>query len=606
MVVRRLGALPSSIPRVSQLGAISRQAQSGGSTSMRLGARKSSLFTLMALGGSLAMLLAGCQQSGTTSGATAVADSQQIFKDQIGGIADVKTLDPGKNTDLYSAEVINVVYPGLLVLDPKLAVEPWAATGLPKVSSDGLTYTFTLKSGLKWSDGTPITSETYAYSINRAESPCTASPAAYYLYVLKDALNFNTAETCTAGKITGKVQTLIGDSITTPDAQTLVLTLAQPATYFLEAMTYPTSYAVPEQLISKYPTDWTQHMADNGGLGGSLYKVTLWNHAGKLKLERNDSFWGTKPKLREIDITFYKDTTTAYNSYLSGKDDIGGAPTAQLAQAKTHAGFHQVGVQQIDYYAMNWKIKPFDDVRVRQAFAIALDKTALANNVLHGAVQATNHIVPNGMPGYNPNLNGPDGTNSLTGNTQAANQLATAYATDTKCGTATDFSKCPAVTLTISSGSVDASNEAAAAQQMWNKAMPGWKINITSIDFGTLLTNLNAKTVQFWAIAWIEDYPDPQDWLTTNLACDSAYNSGNACDPQADQLMKTADANPSLTGRLVQYQQAEQILVTKVGWLPTDQATTWWEVRPWVVNFNVAAGGLTPLDTWQQIYIAKH
>ena len=70
--------------------------------------------------------------------------------------------------------------------------------------------------------------------------------------------------------------------------------------------------------------------------------------------------------------------------------------------------------------------------------------------------------------------------------------------------------------------------------------------------------------------------------------------------------MHAADKNPDLKARLTQYQQAEQILVKEVGWLPLDQATTWWEIRPWVVNFNVAAGGLTPLQTWQQIYIAKH
>jgi peptide/nickel transport system substrate-binding protein/oligopeptide transport system substrate-binding protein len=552
------------------------------------------------------MLLAGC--GGTSSGpANQLPDSQQVFHTQISGEADIKTLDPGKNTDLYSAEPIEVVYPGLLILSPSLAVEPSAAEALPKVSPDGLTYTFKVRSGLKWSDGTPITSQSFAYSINRAEDPCTASPAAYYLYNLKDALNFNTAETCgTDGKPVGAVKTLIGDAIETPDAQTLVLHLSSPATYFLEAMTYPTAFAVPQQLVTQYPKDWIQHMADGNGLGGFLFKVTKWDHAGHLVLTRNDSYWGTKTKLREVDFTFYKDTTTAYNSYLTGKDDIGSAPSAQLAAAKTHPGFHQVGVQQIDYLAMNWNMAPFDDIRVRQAFSIALDKTALANTVLHGAVQASNHIVPDGMPGYNPNLKGPDGTTSLSGNTAAATQLAAAYAKDKNCGTATDFSKCPAVTFTIISGSVDLANEAAAEQQMWNKAFPGWNIKIASTDFNTLLSDTNAKTLQFWTLAWIEDYPDPQDWLTTNLACDSAYNSGSACDKAADKLMKTADANPDLKGRLLQYQQAEQLLVTDVAWLPTDQATAWWEIRPWVVNFNIGAGGLTPDDTWQQIYIAKH
>ncbi len=321
-------------------------------------------------------------------------------------------------------------------------------------------------------------------------------------------------------------------------------------------------------------------------------------------LTRNTAFWGTQPKLREVDVTFYKDTSLAYNAYLAGQADVGYAPASQLAKAKTRLGFHQIAVQQIDYYAMNWTMKPFNDVRMRQAFAIALDKQALANNVLQGTVQATNHIVPSGMPGYNPALTGPDGTQSLSGDTQMANQLATAYATDTKCGTATDFSKCPKVILTIPPSNVDAASEAAAAQQMWLKAMPKYPITIQEQHTGGLLQSVSAyHLVQFQATAWIEDYPDPQDWLTTNLACDSAYNAGGACDPQADALMKAADANPDQAARLVQYQQAEQILVSEVAWLPLDQATTWWETKPYLVNFTITAGGLIPKESWQSMYL---
>jgi oligopeptide transport system substrate-binding protein len=571
---------------------------------MRLGARKATLASVFTLAGSLALLLAGC--GGTTTGAAA-PDSQQVLHLQGAGVSDVKTLDPPNATDVFSVSNVTILFPGLVTLDKNLTAIPWAAQALPTVSSDGLTWTFKVRPGLKWSDGTPITSETYAYSMNRAENPCNGFGAAYYLYAIKDAAAFN-GETCdtATNTVKGSIQTLIGDSITTPDAQTLQVQLATPATYFLYAMTYPTSYAVPEQLISKYGNKYTEHLADNGGFGGDLFKVTKWDHTGHLVLQRNDAFWGQKPKLREVDITFYKDVNTAYNAYLAGQADVGSAPASKIAQARTHTGFHQIPTQAIFYYAMNWNMAPFNDVRMRQAFAIAIDKTTNAQTVWHGTVQATNHIVPDGMPGYNPDLKGPDGTTSLSGNTQMANQLATAYATDTKCGTANDFSKCPKVTLTISSGSTDEQNQAAAIQQMWLKAMPGYPITITSVDFNTLLQQMSAHTVQLWSIGWIEDYPDPQDWLTTNLACDSAYNSGLACDKQADALMKAADANPDQPSRLKQYQQAEQILVTEVAWLPLYQATTWWETKPYLVGFTVTAGGLTPRESWQNMYIAAH
>ena len=569
---------------------------------MRLGARKATLASVITLAGSLALLLAGC---GGTSSTGKAPDSKQILRLQATGTTDVKSLDPPNATDVYSVGNVTILYPGLVVLDKNLTAIPWAASALPDVSSDGLTWTFKVRSGLKWSDGTPITAETYAFSMNRAENPCNAFGAAYYLYAIKDAAAFNSENCDTAtNTVKGSIQTLIGDSITTPDSLTLQVQLATPASYFLYAMTYPTSYAVPEQLVNQYGNKYTEHLADGTGFGGDLFKVTKWDHTGHLVLQRNDAFWGQKPTLHEVDITFFKDETTAYNAYLAGQYDVGGAPASQIEKAKTHKTFHQIPVQAIYYLGQNWHIAPFDDLRMRQAFAIAVDKTTIAKTVLHDTAIATNHIVPDGMPGYNPDLKGPDGTQSLSGNTQMANQLATAYATEKKCGTATDFSKCPPVVLTTYSGSTDVTNEAAAMQQMWLKAMPNYPITITSVDFNTLLQKTSAHQLQFWTLGWIEDYPDPQDWLTTNLACDSAYNSGFACDKQADALMKAADANPDKVARLTQYQQAEQILVTDVAWLSLDQSTTWWETGPKLQGFSVNAGGLTPKESWQTMYIS--
>ncbi len=571
---------------------------------MRLGARKATLASIFTLAGSLALLLAGC---GTTNNGGAAPDSQQVLRIQGAGVTDIKTFEPANATDVFSVQYVEMVFPGLVVLDKNLTAIPWAASALPTVSSDGLTWTFHVRPGLKWSDGTAIDANTFAFSMNRAENPCNAFGAAYYLYAVKDAATFN-GETCdtATNTVKGSIQTLIGDSLQVTDPLTLQVTLATPATYFLYAMTYPTSWAVPQQLVQQYGNKFTDHLADGSGFGGDLFKVIKWDHAGHLNLARNDNFWGTKPKLHEVDYTMFKDSSTAYNAYLAGQQDVGSAPSSKIAQARGHAGFHQIATQDIGYYAMNWTIAPFNDLRMRQAFAIALDKTAIASSILHGTMQATNHIVPSGMPGYNPNLLGPDGTQNLSGNTQMANQLATAYATDTKCGTATDFSKCPKVTLTIPSGSTPTANVAAATQQMWLKAMPGYPITITSVDFNTLLSNLSVHKVQMWSIGWIEDYPDPQDWLTTNLACDSSYNNGVACDKTADALMKAADANPDQNARLQQYQQAEQILVKEVGWLPLYQTTAWWEVRPYLHNYTITPGGLVPKEAWQTMYLTSH
>jgi oligopeptide transport system substrate-binding protein len=566
--------------------------------------RSLSLSGLMVLVGTVALLVAACGTSGGTSGGTSPAPaSQQVLKYVLNpGSNDIATMDPGLVQDAYSIVPINLVFPALVTLNSNLQVVPWAASAMPTVSSDGLTYTFSIRSGLQFTDGEPINANAFAYAINRSLDPCTASPVAYYLFTIKDATTFN-GESCTNGKATGSIPTLIGDSLVVKDPQTLQITLQAPAAYFLEALSYPTSYAVPQNLINQYGSKWTDHLTDNGGIGGNLFKVTSWTHNGSLVLQANPKFWGTAPKLREIDFTIYKSVETEYNAYQSGQNDIGIPPSAQYQAAKSKSDFHEVGQLWIDYYAMNWKMPPFDDVRMRQAFAIALDKQALANQVLHGTVIASNHIVPQGMPGYNPNLNGPDGTQSLTGNPAKATQLEQAYVNE-KCGG--NAANCPPVTLTITSGSQDIQNEAAAALQMWQKAMPGYPIKITTTDFNTLLGQLAARKVQFWAIAWIADYPDPQDWLSLQFLPTAQYNDGNVNVPDANALMTKADAESNQSARMSDYNQAEQLLVTQVAWLPLDQHKFYYELRPYVQGFSVDAQGLTPLDKWQGVYIASH
>jgi peptide/nickel transport system substrate-binding protein/oligopeptide transport system substrate-binding protein len=275
---------------------------------MRMGPSSLRKFTasgLMVLVGVVAILIAGCGTS--SSSAAPLPDSQQIFRFPLNANSvDIKTMDPAQVQDYYSYFPVELVYPSMLALSAAGTPIPWAAQSMPTFDTANNTYTFTIRPNLKLSDGTPIDANTFAYSINRALSPCTGSPVTYYLFALKDASTFAT-ESCKADGVTvgGKITSLIGDSITVPDSQTLVLTLSAPAPYFLEAICYPTADAQPEQLITKYgPKGWTQHLTDNGGFGGNMYKLVTWNHKGDVLLQRNDRLWGVKRKMPEVGFKF--------------------------------------------------------------------------------------------------------------------------------------------------------------------------------------------------------------------------------------------------------------------------------------------------------------
>jgi oligopeptide transport system substrate-binding protein len=576
----------------------------------------------------LAALVAGCSLNPLASTTSDMAPpAQQVLHYQlVTPSGDVAGLDPAVSFDdqaetsqtahATSLLPISLIYSGLVTFDDHLAVKNWDASKIA-ISPDGLKYTFTLRDGLKFSDGKPVTAADYAYSINRALDPCLASPVAAYLYEIKDALTFN-AEKCTPGtggapntygqgygQTTPALSSLLNDSVVATDAHTLVITLAAPAAYFLAALAYPTSYAVEPGVVGAnvLNSKWTDALAQGPtGQGGSgPYYVSEWNHAGTLVLKANPNFW-QKPNIQTIDISIYKDANSAYAAYTSGKDDIGYPPAAQLAQARQQKDFHQMGVLWVNYLGLNWKMAPFDDVRARQAFALALNKDSLNSSVLGGAQLPTNHIVPQGSPGYDSALKGPGGVASTAGNATQAQALWTQYV-NAKCGG--QASNCAPVSLTYSSSSATAASLAAAMKTMW-KTVLGVTVTLQPEDFDTMLGQLATQSLQFWNIGWRAYYPDPQDWLSMQFLPQAEYNLGNISLPAASDLLNKADVNPNAGPRVHQYQQAEQQLVDQVAWIPYDQAVDHWQIRSWIKGYGETALGMPSLDQWLAMYVAKH
>lgn len=529
-------------------------------------------------------------------------DAQQIFHPlEIGPNAgDLATLDPALINFDVDFQVAQLVFPSLVALDEQGKPIDWAAER-HEVSANGLTYTFHLRKGMQWSDGAPIDASAFAYSINRALDPCTRSDVANYLYNIKGAAEFNGGQCPTGAKVSAT--TLIGKSIVVTDPLTLTVTLEAPAGYFLAALSYPTSFAVPKALIDQYDDKWTDYLASNGGFGGNLYKVTRWDHSGDLELERNERFWGKKPLLRRVQYTLYRDPQSAWAAYRSRHGDVG-VPLATdigLARTLTDSHFQQIHQLALSYLTLNWKRAPFDDVRVRQAFSLALDRAAIAHDAFKDSVQPTIHLVPEGMLGYNPDLAdaaGRRGADALTPDLTNARRLASSYAAE-KCGGA--YARCPLIILTVLSSRPATALVMQAMVDAWEKAFPGWPIDAG----GCRLQICNGAYFQLATANRGADYADPQAFVSLLWTTNAPSDHTSVSIPQVDQLCAQADGMSDLSARIPLYQQAEQLLVTQGAAIPYAQPLLTYVVRSQVVGWRLAPTGQTPLSVWQATYLTR-
>src|SRR6266516_494654 len=451
----------------------------------------------------MAMLLVACGGSTTTTttvpSAKAPASQQVLNMGFFNGVSDNKTFDPALSTDANSIAAINLVFTGLVQLDHLLKIQSQLASSYD-LASDGLTWTFHLRPNLKFSDGTPLTSADVVYSINRALLPATKSVVGpVYLALIKDSDKLNA----------GKIPTIIGDSLLTPDPNTVVIIANKKAAYFLDALAYWTSYVVEKSLIDKYGDNWTDHLNQGGGDGP--FEVQSWNHNTNIVLVPNPAYYGPHPQLTKLIYPFYKQTDTNFKAYQAGQTDYSTLiPTADLdtARALPNNQYQLVPQLSINYLTMN--------------------KDLITQSVYKNTYVPTNHIVPKGMPGYNPNLMAPDGVAGTSGDPTKAKALLQQGLTEEGW---TSVSQLPAVKLTYASGDPNLANAMAAMQQMWQTTL-GVSVKTNPEDFNKLLTDSetalnNPNGLQFWAIGWIADYPDPQDWTSLQFGKGQQYNQIN-------------------------------------------------------------------------------
>lgn len=541
--------------------------------------RERSMFAGSLFLGVLLLVLASCGGGASTppraNGTPALASNQVLIFPNV-GTQDISVLDPAQGPDANSAIAVSMIYSGLVRFDKNLNVVPDQATWT--VSNDEKTYTFTLKPGIMFSDGTPVTAQTYVYSLTRALLPEVQSPiATLFEGPIVGANDVNNGKT----KVLAGVKAL--------NDTTLQITLTKPTAYFLQVLATPISFPLNQKIIGQYgQMNWVNHAAGSG-IGTGPFMVKEWDHNVKMVLVPNPHYYGPKTKLKEVDMLFVNDPATAFKTYQAGQYafDWNILP-ADLTVAKNMPGFVSASLLQTDLLFFDNRTPPFNNSAVRQAFAYATNKQILATAIFKGAAVPAPTIIPPGMPGYQRGYQG-----LAYDPSKAKSLLQSAYP---------DITKVPSITFSYPNAQVSTA-EAVALQQMWQTAL-GIQVKLLPVE----LTAYNMETanhqVQFGFTQWTADFPDPYDWLTLNLTTSAPDNSGLWSNSAFDSTVMQAEQAEG-DARIALYNQAEQIAISDVGWLPLDHQAMAAIIPSWVHGVSLNNTGLYFGD-WSDVYLLQH
>jgi len=462
------------------------------------------------------------------------------------------TLDPALVQDANSAVYIVEIFSGLVTLDRNLEVvadlaERWEA------SQDGRTYTFELRRDAKFQDGRPVTAADVQYSLERACSPALASRAApSYLADIEGAIAMMQGE---ANEISG---------LRVVDEYTLALTIDAPKAYFLAKLTYPTAFVVDRDNVAE-GADWAEHPNGTGP-----FRLAQWDRQ-RVVLERNELYYGGVPALSRV--TFVLSGGSPMTMYENGQLDVvqvGLADIERVQDPSNPLSRELTVVPRLDvqYLGMNVLVPPFDDVKVRQAFAQAIDRQRLANVVLKKTVVAAEGVLPPGLPGHRADFRG------LAFNPDLA--LESLHVSTYK-----DAADLPEVVLHISGtgGTMPPTIEAIVAMLRTNL---GVEVTVEQTPWQRFLEDLNERGYGFYSTGWIADFPDPQNFLDILFHSQSSDNHSAYANPEVDRLLEQARVEQDQAERLGLYQQAETLIVQDAVWVPLWHGRDYMLTKPYV------------------------
>jgi oligopeptide transport system substrate-binding protein len=530
--------------------------------------------------------------AGTTT--TGIGNTPQVLRLNLAG--EPNLIDPSRMSWTNESTVIKQVFVGLLGFNADLTLKPVVAKEIPTVankgiSADGKTYTFNLKSNVTWSDGKKVTAKDFEYSIKRMLSPEIAADYASFYFAIAGAQDYNAAADKDAAT-KDKLKAAVGVKATN-DA-TLQITLADVSPTFLQVMALPQAYPLREDVITANGDKWTE---PPNYIGNGPFILTEWVHQDHLTLKANPNYWGAKPKLSEIQLKEITDINASLAAYKNNELDM---TTVQPGTEKTIMAdpvlskeivrFNDLGTYGLTF---NLAVPPFDNLKVRQAMEMAIDRDAFIDKVRNGVGKPATSWIPPGMPGYDASL----GTQYKFDKAKAKQLLSDAGYSD--------VSKLPPIKFQYA----DSAGNKTIAQfmQAQLKDNLGIDLILEPMETKAFQAAYNAKQFTMKWGGWIADYPDPENWLPELYGTGTGNNKQSYSNKQFDDIAKQAKVELDNTKRLQLWAQAQKIVVDDAPVLFINYRERFQVRKPWVKGMITTGidGAIIGDQFWDQVYIQK-
>ncbi|MTI65404.1 MAG: peptide ABC transporter substrate-binding protein [Firmicutes bacterium] len=478
---------------------------------------------------------------------------EQVLK--INWRSEPPNLDPQISQDATSSRILIDTLEGIIRMNDKGQVEE--GSGMAKswdVNEDGTKYTFHLRDA-KWSDGKKVTAGDFAFSWKRALAPETGSTYAFIAYDIKNGEAYNT----------GKIDDPSKVGVTAKDDNTLVVELESPNPAFLSKLQHSTFLPAREDLLEKYGEKYGSEVEYLPSCGP--FKITEWAHEQELVMEKNDNYWDADAvKLERIEGVMVRDSNTTMNLYETGQLDWVLVPSQYLEKYKEK--LQKSPEAACFYYTFNTKNEFFQNVKIRKAFTMAIDREKILELRTHGITPPAFGFVPPGMPGPGDKTfreaNG-DQFYDLGKGSEVKDEVNKLFEEGLKeiGKTREDMNGTKFLTY-------DSDNSLQVAQiwqQAWKENL-GVDIEIEQATFKIKIDRENKGDFAFSYSGWIGDYNDPMTFMDMWVTGGS-QNTANWSNEEYDKLIKKAQTT-SGEERMQAMLDAEKILLDEFPIAPYD------------------------------------